>query len=551
MQWVQESKRHTRDGSLKLLVYTGIKSGGDMSLGHIEEKVRRQLEIDQAKQTAIEEAAQAKLKRKATKAAKLAAKRKQKTISNGDNATSSSNDDSEDESSSDDEETSLNRAVDAILSDDEKNESKNPLPTKATPKGRSKSKSQTKGKSKAKSFTPKKSSNNKRKSVTSSSSTSPRISKKDRSPLAPIVRPQQLGDYDVIITTYSVLRTDLYHVNDNSGNASKAMRYRKKYRVLHSPLPCVEWWRVCLDEAQMVGEGTTKCAEMALLLPCVNRWGVTGTPIPRSLDDLYGLVVFLGTEPYSNHKWWQRCIAQPFEHGDTVARDHLHWFIQQVVWRRSKRLVDSQLGIPTQLQAVTRLNLSGVEKYYYRRRHEECWEEATKLRKRSVYNRNGGRPQRPQNGYVLGDHNDDDAHEHKSQVIDLRDDGNGDDAKRSFVAPSLPPPPSTSSSYRSFTRVKVDIGESDPKFKKLLMVVRRIRQACCHPQVGSKTGLISLEKSTMTMDQLTEQLALKASLDCQESQRLMFAAILGQAGMTSQPYSSLILLLNCSRCLDM
>ena len=52
----------------------------------------------------------------------------------------------------------------------------------------------------------------------------------------------------------------------------------------------------------MVGEGTTKCAEMALLLHTVHRWCVTGTPIPRSLEDLFGLLLFLGIPPYTNKR---------------------------------------------------------------------------------------------------------------------------------------------------------------------------------------------------------------------------------------------------------
>lgn len=116
---------------------------------------------------------------------------------------------------------------------------------------------------------------------------------------AALLNPDRLGnDYDVVLTTFDVLGKDLAHTDTaflpKEGEASRSLRRRKKYRVTPSPLASVVWWRVCLDEAQMVESSTAAAAKMALRLNTVHRWCVSGTPIWKGqLDDLYGLLVFL------------------------------------------------------------------------------------------------------------------------------------------------------------------------------------------------------------------------------------------------------------------
>lgn len=57
----------------------------------------------------------------------------------------------------------------------------------------------------------------------------------------------------------------------------------KRFLAPPSPLPCVQWWRLCLDEAQMVECTGSKTAEMARRLGAVHRWAITGTPVQKSV----------------------------------------------------------------------------------------------------------------------------------------------------------------------------------------------------------------------------------------------------------------------------
>ena len=80
-----------------------------------------------------------------------------------------------------------------------------------------------------------------------------------------------------------------------------------------TPLTRMKWWRVCLDEAQMVENSSARATEMAKRLNAEIRWCITGTPIQRSLDDLHGLLRFLNLQPFNNLFWWNKIIKEPYE----------------------------------------------------------------------------------------------------------------------------------------------------------------------------------------------------------------------------------------------
>ena len=64
----------------------------------------------------------------------------------------------------------------------------------------------------------------------------------------------------------------------------------------------------------------------------------------------------------------------------------------------------------------------------------------------------------------------------------------------------------------------------------ILQPIIRLRQACCHPQ-AVRGQFMSLQKKTMTMEQLLEQLISKAKNEAEEAHRLYIAALNGLAGI--------------------
>ncbi|CAN7943849.1 unnamed protein product, partial [Ixodes pacificus] len=66
----------------------------------------------------------------------------------------------------------------------------------------------------------------------------------------------------------------------------RSLRNPKKFLPVPCPLTVPEWWRVALDEAQMVEGAANNTSRMALKLSAVNRWCVTGTPIQKSLQGM-------------------------------------------------------------------------------------------------------------------------------------------------------------------------------------------------------------------------------------------------------------------------
>jgi len=285
--------------------------------------------------------------------------------------------------------------------------------------------------------------------------------------------PKQLAEADIVLTTYDTLRSEInIDISDGAGRAyaERARRYERKYEIVPTPLTRLKWWRVVLDEAQMVESTVSIAAIMVRRLPAVHRWAVTGTPISRGLGDIFGLLTFLCVPPFERDAhWWSRLIEHPYSYGDANAKRYLHKLLKELMWRNSREGVRDQLGIPPQGEIVTWLESSAVERHFYKTQFRECHSTASATLAHSDF-----------------------ANIDENQPLETRD-------ARRLMGPLL-----------------------------------RLRQACDHPQAGSyglAGGIARAGANVLTMHQITDKLIEKARVEAEEAQRLVAFALNALGGL--------------------
>jgi hypothetical protein len=158
------------------------------------------------------------------------------------------------------------------------------------------------------------------------------------------------------------------HAGLSVGSGARKLRHAKKYRVVPTPLLQVHWYRVLLDEAQLIDAPVAKAALMAQRLWGVNRWAISGTPLARTVSDLFGLLLFLGIPPYDSKEAFNRAVLPAAEaNADPVSRRAFLRLAHALVWRTRKADVAGELGVPPVTDEVVLLRPSRIEEAFYRR----------------------------------------------------------------------------------------------------------------------------------------------------------------------------------------
>ena len=164
-----------------------------------------------------------------------------------------------------------------------------------------------------------------------------------------------LAASDVVITTYSVLAAE---INFTALNPEKSLRKEPKYPRPKSPLMQLSWWRVVMDEAQMIESGVSKAAVVARMIPRINAWCVTGTPVRKDVNDLLGLLIFLRFQPFASTKHiWQSLI--------TTNKHEFRKLFGWLALRHSKQSVRDELKLPAQRRYVITMPFTPIEEQHY------------------------------------------------------------------------------------------------------------------------------------------------------------------------------------------
>jgi superfamily II DNA or RNA helicase len=136
----------------------------------------------------------------------------------------------------------------------------------------------------------------------------------------------QLGDYDLIVTSYALLvRDEMVHIEQG-------------YHYL------------ILDEAQSIKNPRAKSAQAACNIPTRHRLCLTGTPLENHLGELWSLFNFLMPGFLGSQKQFTKLFRTPIEkHSDSIRRDQLQRRLAPFVLRRTKEQVAQELPPKTQM----------------------------------------------------------------------------------------------------------------------------------------------------------------------------------------------------------
>jgi SNF2 family DNA or RNA helicase len=158
--------------------------------------------------------------------------------------------------------------------------------------------------------------------------------------------PRIFLDYDVILTTYGIIRNDL-----------------EMFRQM-------EFWYIILDESQLIKNPQSKLFRAVKQLKSKHRLVLTGTPIENSLVDLWAQLSFLNDGLLGNLSYFKEEYAVPIEKSrSTQQEEKLQKIIGPFILRRTKEMVARDL--PSLTEQIYYCEMSEEQKSLYDEKKSE------------------------------------------------------------------------------------------------------------------------------------------------------------------------------------
>ncbi|GIK05918.1 hypothetical protein Aspvir_010032 [Aspergillus viridinutans] len=155
---------------------------------------------------------------------------------------------------------------------------------------------------------------------------------------------RDLRDYDVVLTTFGTLSSELKRREKYDELQSAGANEEALSRTLLKNLPCLGpsslWYRVIIDEAQCIKNRNTRSAQACCRLNSTYRWCMSGTPMMNTVEELQSLLKFLRIRPYSSIDRFNKEFTRPLKGPPGEPRDkamkQLQVLLKAVLLRRTK-----------------------------------------------------------------------------------------------------------------------------------------------------------------------------------------------------------------------
>jgi len=135
-----------------------------------------------------------------------------------------------------------------------------------------------------------------------------------------IRKKEELEQYDVLITTYGTLRSDI------------------------KILSALQFDYAILDESQAIKNPSSKVTRAAQLLQAKNRLCMSGTPLQNNTFDIYAQMNFLNPGMLGSVEFFRQEFAIPIDKlGEPDRKEHLRKLLYPFILRRTKEQVAKDL----------------------------------------------------------------------------------------------------------------------------------------------------------------------------------------------------------------